>query len=629
LKCARKQQNLTTKICLNKLLEELSKKENFVFLETAHFDDYNRYSYLFKNPLKIISCYNLYDVKPALKRLDKILCKGFFAAGFISYEAGFAFEAVLENRKHYDFPLLWFGIFENPTIFDHRRMEFEKNNMSDNYSIYSIKQDILKKDYIDSIEKIKSHIEKGHTYQVNRTFKLNFSFRGNPENIFLALRQSQKVSYSAFIRFAPYHILSFSPELFFRKEKANLQTKPMKGTMERGRFFQEDIKNAATLYNCQKNRSENIMILDLLRNDLGKIAQTGSVATKKIFEVEKYKSLFQMTSTAEAITNRSASLYGLLKAMFPSGSVTGAPKIRTMQIINDIEKLPRKIYTGSIGFITPNKDCVFNVAIRTLLLDSNTKKGEMGIGSGIVYDSNPKKEYQECMLKSKFLTDKYENFKLIETILWKPVQGYELINLHMQRLSESAAYFNYKYDADFIIESLKNATKNFNKEKRYRVRILLNEDGSLDIKHSMIYQASAGRVIAISSAKTNSADKWLYHKTTNRHLYNSEYYRYKKLGFFDVLFKNEKGQITEGAISNIFIKKDNAYYTPPIECGVLNGVYRRYLIQHKRLNVVEKVLYKQDLINADGIIMTNAIRGMIEVKVCENNIKTKRYYVYA
>jgi para-aminobenzoate synthetase / 4-amino-4-deoxychorismate lyase len=607
----------------------LSKKENFVFLETAHFDDYNRYSYLFKNPLKIISCYNLYDVKPALKRLDKILCKGFFAAGFISYEAGFAFEAVLENRKHYDFPLLWFGIFENPTIFDHRHMEFEKNNMSDNYSIYSIKQDILKKDYIDSIEKIKSHIEKGHTYQVNRTFKLNFSFRGNPENIFLALRQSQKVSYSAFIRFAPYHILSFSPELFFRKEKANLQTKPMKGTMERGRFFQEDIKNAATLYNCQKNRSENIMILDLLRNDLGKIAQTGSVATKKIFEVEKYKSLFQMTSTAEAITNRSASLYGLLKAMFPSGSVTGAPKIRTMQIINDIEKLPRKIYTGSIGFITPNKDCVFNVAIRTLLLDSNTKKGEMGIGSGIVYDSNPKKEYQECMLKSKFLTDKYENFKLIETILWKPVQGYELINLHMQRLSESAAYFNYKYDADFIIESLKNATKNFNKEKRYRVRILLNEDGSLDIKHSMIYQASAGRVIAISSAKTNSADKWLYHKTTNRHLYNSEYYRYKKLGFFDVLFKNEKGQITEGAISNIFIKKDNAYYTPPIECGVLNGVYRRYLIQHKRLNVVEKVLYKQDLINADGIIMTNAIRGMIEVKVCENNIKTKRYYVYA
>jgi para-aminobenzoate synthetase / 4-amino-4-deoxychorismate lyase len=614
------------KMQLGKLLSDLSSEKNLFFFHTNRLDKDNRYSYLFKSPLEVISCHNLNGIEPSLDKIEKMIKKGFFAAGFLSYEAGFAFEPIFRQKQSYGFPLLWFGIFKKPLIFNHQNIEFIDSNRENNYSINDIKAEVSEKQYINSIEKIKRQIEKGHTYQVNRTFKLNFSHKGSVSSLYMNLVKKQSASYSAFIRFGKQYVLSFSPELFFKKENSLINVKPMKGTIARGRFLKEDIKNIEHLYNCPKNRSENIMILDLLRSDLGRVSKTGTVRTTKLFEIEKYESLFQMTSTAKAEIKQGVALPDLFKAMFPSGSVTGAPKIRTMQIINDIEKSPRRIYTGSIGFITPKKNCVFNVAIRTLLLNSSSGKGEMGIGSGIVYDSDPKKEYQECLLKAKFLTDKYKNFKLIETILWEPVQGYAFIKFHMQRLSESAAYFNYKYDKNYVVKSLNNVSHNFNKGQKYKVRMLLSEDGSLGVKYSMIGKESAGRTIAISSVKTNSEDKWLYHKTTNRHLYDSEYDRYKKLGFFDVIFKNEKDQITEGAISNIFIVRNDVYYTSPIECGVLNGVYRRHLLNGRKIKIKEKPIYQEDLLSADAIVMTNAIRGMVEVSfnfVKKPNINTE------
>lgn len=612
------------KIQLSKLLSDFSEEKNLLFFHTSRLDKDNKYSYLFKSPMEVISCRNLNDIEPSLNKIEKMIKKGFFAAGFLSYEAGFAFQPIIRQKQSYDFPLLWFGIFKRPLIFDHQNIEFIDSNRQNNYSINDIKAEVPEKQYINSIEKIKRQIEKGYTYQVNRTFKLNFSLKGSVSSLYMNLVKKQSASYSAFIRIGKQYILSFSPELFFKKEKGLINVKPMKGTIGRGRFLKEDIENIEHLYNCPKNRSENIMILDLLRSDLGRVSKTGTVKTIKLFEIEKYESLFQMTSTAKAETKQSVALLDLFEAMFPSGSVTGAPKIRTMQIINDIEKVPRGIYAGSIGFITPEKNCVFNVAIRTLLLDPSSGKGEMGIGSGIVYDSNPKKEYEECLLKAKFLTDKHENFRLIETILWEPVHGYALIKLHMQRLSESAAYFNYRYDKNYIIKLLNNVSKNFNKNQKHRVRLLLNKDGSLDINYSMLDQESVGRTIAISSIKTNSADKWLYHKTTNRRLYDSEYDRYKKLGFFDVIFKNKKGQITEGAISNIFIRKNDIFYTPPLECGVLSGVYRRHLLSERKYSIKEKILYYEDILNADSIVVTNAIRGMVDV--C---FHAKKEYGYA
>ena len=407
-----------------------------------------------------------------------------------------------------------------------------------------------------------------------------------------------------------------------------MQVKPMKGTIERGRFLKEDIENADVLHNCPKNRSENIMIVDLLRNDLGRISKAGTVKTKKFFEVEKYESLFQMTSTAEGKIRPGVSLYELFKSVFPSGSVTGAPKIRTMQIIDEIEKNPRRIYTGGIGFITPENSCVFNVAIRTLLLNKSAGTGEMGIGSGIVYDSEAKKEYEECLLKAKFLTEPQINFKLIETMLWDPGKGYVLMKLHMQRLLESAEYFNYRYNQESTIKKLNNISKVFDVKQKYRVRLLLNRNGNVETSYSILDTKNTPKIITISSKSTESSEKWLYHKTTNRGLYDNEYNRYRKLGFFDVIFKNEKGQITEGAVSNIFIKKNDIYYTPPIKCGVLNGVYRRYLLQENKIKIKEEIIYPEDLLKADSVLMTNAVRGIVKVCLDFQRLSFKKHGSY-
>ena len=383
---------LTGKISLNSMLSKLSQGDNFVFLETNKLDSKNKLSYLFKEPLDIIKCCDSEQLPLSIKKIDKALRKGYYAAGFLSYEAGFTLEKSLKCKRRYNFPLLWFGVFEKPIIFDHMKTKFNDCEVSKDCKVYNIKPDVSEAEYIDSVEKIKKYIEQGHTYQVNRTFKILFNFTGPLHGLYLYLRSKQAVAYSAFIKFQGKAILSFSPELFFNKQKYNISVRPMKGTIARGRFISEDAENAALLYNCPKNRSENIMIVDLLRNDLGRICKPGTVHTKKFFELEKYETLWQMTSTVEGLISPEVSLNKIFQAMFPSGSVTGAPKIKTMEIISKLEKYPRRIYTGSIGFLTPEMNSVFNVAIRTLLVDTAEKTGEMGTGSGIVYDSDPKKE---------------------------------------------------------------------------------------------------------------------------------------------------------------------------------------------------------------------------------------------
>jgi len=322
-----------------------------------------------------------------------------------------------------------------------------------------------------------------------------------------------------------------------------------------------------------------------------------------------------MTSTVESKVRAGVSLYELFKATFPSGSVTGAPKISSMKIIDELEKSPRRIYTGSIGFLAPNGESAFNVAIRTLLIDAKKKKGEMGIGSGIVYDSDPKREYDECMLKSKFLTQKTKDFSLIETLLWESNKGYPLLKFHLERLSESSKYFDYKYSKKSVAAFLGKISKSFGNDS-YRVRLLLDKNGGINTSYVIVKRSDDLRLGIFSDKKTNSRNRFLFHKTTNRNMYDKEHKEYRKQGFFDVIFQNEKNEVTEGAISNIIIKKGNMYYTPPVECGLLNGVYRRYLISEKTLNIKERVLSVEDIKTAEKIILTNAIQGMVPVKLC-------------
>ncbi|MGB9612645.1 MAG: aminodeoxychorismate synthase component I [Candidatus Margulisiibacteriota bacterium] len=346
-------------------------------------------------PSFIIQCFKLSEVEDAFAELEKALKRGFFLAGFLSYEAGQAFEKTLAHNKTYQFPLLCFGAYYQPS----KTAFFPASSRP---KISQFKINLTKTEYLAAINQIKNHLVAGNTYQVNYSFKHKFKLIGDPFALYQISRKKQTTAYSAFIQTKDFLVLSLSPELFFKKQSAKITVKPMKGTMALGKG------NANKLKNDAKSQAENVMIVDLLRNDLSRIAKVGSVKTVRLFEVERLKTLYQMTSTIEAQIPKDIKLFELFRNLFPSGSVTGAPKIRTMEIIRDLEKEERKIYCGAIGFITPKKNMIFNVAIRTLLLTpcpwpAGTYHGEMGVGSGIVYDSNPEEEFAECLLKAKFL----------------------------------------------------------------------------------------------------------------------------------------------------------------------------------------------------------------------------------
>ena len=635
------------------LLEQIQQiflnKERFVFLETQRIDRENYLSYLFLDPVATITCFNLDKVCKAFFRLEKFLAEGYWAAGFFSYELGYGFEKFRAKRE-FHFPLIWLGVFKCPLIFDHRRGRFLSQTgealtsgklapapldwRRDKYILSDIKLNENLPEYVKNIQRIKNYIAQGLTYQVNYTLKCKFKFQGSSLALYKNLRNNQPVAYAAFIKDRRFSLLSFSPELFFRKEGRLITVRPMKGTTWRGINQEEDRLQMKRLKASLKDRSENIMIVDLLRNDLGRISEPDSVRVTKLYAIEKYKTLFQMTSTIQAKLKSNLPLYELFRSLFPSGSVTGAPKIKTMEIIKQLEKEERRVYTGAVGFFKPNRDAVFNVAIRTLLL--RDKSGEMGIGGGIVYDSQPLKEYKECKLKALFLTSldpgaqhrrtkedsnernfKGKKFQLIETMRWSKRTGFFLLSYHLDRLRYSAAYFNFSFSEERIKQWLKKVSRHLDPAFIYRVRLLLSPEGEIRLNYQRIKEKQKSEVLKIAFAKrrTDSQELFLYYKTTNRKIYDREYQRAKKAGLFDVIFENEKGEITEGAVSNIFIRKGKMYYTPPVSCGLLNGTYRQYLIRKKAPFVKEKVLRRQDLLQADAIYLTNAVRGIKRVRL--------------
>jgi para-aminobenzoate synthetase/4-amino-4-deoxychorismate lyase len=609
---------------LEQIQSILLNQDRFVLLETQRVDQENYLSYLFSNPVAIITCFNLDAISPAFGKLEAFLDKGYWAAGFFSYELGYGWED-FKIKRRFPFPLIWLGIFNRPLIFNHLEGRFlnplsgslpaNKIISPSKYQIKEIRLNEKLPEYIRNIQQIKNYIAQGLTYQVNYTIKCRFKFQGSSFSLYQNLRNTQPVAYSSFIRDRRFSLLSFSPELFFRKQGRLIKVRPMKGTISRGRTEKEDRFKMKALRASQKDRSENVMIVDLLRNDLGRISEMGSVGTVRLYTVERYKTLFQMTSTIQARLKNDLSIYQLFKSIFPSGSVTGAPKIKTMQIIRELEKQERRVYTGAIGFFKPNRDAVFNVAIRTILLRGEL--GEMGIGSGIVYDSQPKREYKECELKALFFTQKRKEFQLIETMRWSKKTGFFLLPYHLDRLRSSAAYFNFSFNEEKIKQGLKRMSRCLNPGFAYRIRLLLFSEGQISLRYQCIKGIQKKYTPRITFARRiiNSQDVFPYHKTTNRQFYNQEYRKAKRRGFYEVIFENERGEITEGAISNIFIRKGRTYYTPPISCGLLNGVYRRYFIKKKASLVKERVLQRRDLCQADAVYLTNAVRGITRVSL--------------
>lgn len=586
-------------------------------LESSRIDMENHRSFLFLNPERILAIHRLDELPSLFSEIERSISAGCFVAGFFSYECGYYFEkfdgAV---TLHDSVPLAWFGVYRKPYVFDHQLGRFTGEappagvGEDSSSSMKNCDLRISDRDYRSSISLIKDYIAAGDTYQVNFTSKYAFEFEGSPANCYTELRRKQKVACGAFINAGGKFVLSFSPELFFSLKEERLLTQPMKGTARRGRYATEDDAIKQWLSNDEKNRSENLMIVDLLRNDVGRIAEVGSVVAKDMFAVEKFETLFQMTSKVEGIVPRNLPFYDIIRSLFPSGSVTGAPKIRTMKIILELEKSPRGIYTGAIGYFSPRREAAFNIAIRTLVIEGS--RGEMGVGSGIVFDSDPQQEFEECKLKAHFLTQPANEFHLIESIFWGGT--YRFLSSHLARIRSSAEYFGFVIDVEKIAARLKENVAQLDPRNVFKVRVLMSREGEISIENQAVVSTSSTGKIVLSSRKTSSKDRFLYHKTSRREMYDEELAAALRNGFDEVIFRNENGELTEGSISNLFIEDGGRLYTPPLTCGLLPGIYRQHLLAHTP-GSAEKVLSVEDLRNADAIYICNAIRGMRRVEL--------------
>ena len=467
-----------------KIYSLVSGSADSVLLETSRPDRENRHSFLFVHPIRVLSVEALDDVPRLFEQIEDCLRDGLFVAGFMSYECGYHFEprAAARPPMRAGLPHAWFGVYERPSVFDHLsgtftpelpeewREQVSSAAPAAGAAVCGYRLEIGRDEYSARVEAIRDYIAAGDTYQVNFTTRALFESSGAPAALYSALRSRQKVPYAALIHAEERHILSFSPELFFRIQDGRITTRPMKGTAPRGRTLAEDAQIRSRLRNDPKNRSENVMIVDLLRNDVGKIAQIGSVRADELFVVEKYETLFQMTSTVSGALRPAAALYDVFQAIFPSGSVTGAPKCRTMQIIQELELAPRGVYTGAIGYFSPSGDAVFSVPIRTMVLEGG--RGEMGVGSGIVADSVALEEYEECLLKVLFFTHSQPEFQLLESLRWDG--QYHFLPQHLERLKCSAEYFDFPFSGAGVVSVLEQNQGRLQAGCAYKVRLLLN-----------------------------------------------------------------------------------------------------------------------------------------------------------
>jgi para-aminobenzoate synthetase / 4-amino-4-deoxychorismate lyase len=593
-----------------------------ILLQTSRVDKKNHRSLLFLDPLRQIVLKQPEEMPDLLIEIQQAVNSGCYVAGFLSYEAGSCFEKNLPSFKETRVPLAYFNVYRRAHIFNHWTGEFEdgstppeilEERFADQFSLEKIGLQISQENYARHIDAIKEWIRAGDTYQVNFTDKFKFRFSGSSIGLYRELLARQEVSYGAFLNLGDIQILSSSPELFFHVEGSHIVTRPMKGTAARGRDLEEDRSIRHWLHHDEKNRSENLMIVDLLRNDLGRICEFGSVQVHDLFSVERYKTLFQMTSSVSGNLRRGIAYGDILRSLFPCGSITGAPKLRTMEIIHELETEARGVYTGAIGFFSPHSEAVFNVAIRTITLWGN--QGEMGVGGGIVYDSVAEEEYKECLLKASFLCESQPPFQLIETMLWEG--SYQRLSEHMQRLRESSEYFSFICDEEHILQELSGYSCGFLPGKRYRVRLLLDKSGEIHLTSTELQGEIEDRLlrVMISPVRTSSPNVFLRHKTTNRSFYEEWRALALQRGFDEVLFLNEKNQVTEGSITNIFIEVAGKLLTPPVSCGLLPGVYRRFLLE-SRSDVEQKILTMGDLQSASAVYVCNSVRALCKAEIC-------------
>lgn len=585
-------------------------------------------SHLFVDPLRIVSVTDPAQVGSALDAIADATAQGLFAAGFLSYELGYLMESrlapLLPRRRR--LPLIWMGLFrERRELTPAETQRWLEQQATGDFRLGPVELAWSRERYKVHCRRVLDYIAAGDVYQINLTTKGKFTFEGDPTAFYLDLRRRQKVAYGAFIAMPGFHILSLSPELFLRAADGKALARPMKGTAPRGATAEEDARLRAWLATDVKSRAENLMIVDLMRNDLGRVAEPGGVSVPDLFTVETYRTVLQMTSGVEARLREGVGLRDLLAATFAPGSVTGAPKVRAMEIIRELEDEPREVYTGAIGMIGPGGaggrgafGMTFNVAIRTVVLD-DAGRAEIGVGGGVVQDSRPDGEYDECLLKMRFLTEPLPAFKLFETLRWQAGRGYDLLERHLERLEASARHLGFVCDPARVRAALDAQAVRCALAQPaapvQRVRITLGEDGSLETAASPLELPGPSAVFryAISDRPVDSGDPLLRHKTTLRRFYDGERERLAALtGCQEALFVNERGELTEGSFTTLFLRKGGRLLTPPLACGLLPGTLRAELLS--RGEAEEGVLRPEDLAQAEELWLGNSVRGLIRAE---------------
>ncbi len=552
---------------------------------------------LFCAPESIVCAMNVADVVPALHKVQTALAQGFYAAGYVAYEAAAAFEPAFQTHPFVRMPLLWFALYRERQILPPLSTSAGKYTLGEWHSL------VDKATYSDALQRIHMHIAAGDTYQVNYTFPMRAAFQGESLAWFRVLCAAQRQGYFGYLDTGRHKILSASPELFFSTHAGKLCTRPMKGTRPRGRFPQEDAYKREALQRSDKDRAENLMIVDLLRNDVGRISETGTVSVPSLFDVEPYPTVWQMTST---VTARSQAKLGeIFAALFPCGSITGAPKIETMKIIRNLEPYPRGVYCGAVGWCAPNGAAQFNVAIRTAVVDAEAGEAEYHVGGGITWDSVTTAEYQECCDKARILHYQRPAFQLLESLRYE--NGYQLLNAHVERLLASAAYFDIPLNRVEVLRVLKEHAEEL-RGVPVKVRLLVDQQGKMQVMHTPLERLPRLR-LGWATAPVDSQESFLFHKTTHREVYTRALAQ--RLDCDEVLLWNTRDEVTEATRANVVVTLDGRQYTPPVDCGLLPGTFRGHLLQEGVIE--ERLITRAEMARATEVQLINSVRGWIAV----------------
>ena len=562
----------------------------------------------FVDPVAIVQTSYASDVKACLSAIeDRVRGERLFAAGFVSYEAAAAFGLPVAASSPGDLPLVCFGLFRRGGVATLATLPEGRPHRTGAWI-----PSIDRAEYDAAVRQIKERIAAGDTYQINFTFRLNARFDGDPRSLLGQLAAAQAGEWGAWVETGAHAICSASPELFFTLAGGRIVCRPMKGTAPRGLYTADDEKQALLLQTSEKNRAENVMVVDMVRNDLGRIARYGTVKVVSLYDVERFPAHWQMTSEVNAdLTEASSTLAGVFEALFPSGSVTGAPKHSSMNIIRALETAPRGIYTGAIGYLTPEGDAHFNVAIRTVTVDKRRGVAEFGVGSGIVWDSTERDEYAECLLKAAILTEQgsrappagVADFELLETMKWTPTGGFALLDRHLARLADSAGYFGFSLSRDNIAEALAAATRGRTVPARVRLRVSRGGEVACDV--SDLVPAPGIVRVAVAAAPVDRRNVFLYHKTTRRDVYEAAQASRPEAGA--VILWNEAREITEATTHNVVAEIGGRRITPPIECGLLAGTMRAELLDAGEIAAGRITV--EDLRSATGVWLINSVSG--------------------